>query len=108
VDHKSQSQYVERLMRHPRLALILATGTSSIVRTAQESGTPTLGVGPGNVPIYIHPSADIPLAARSIVFSKTFDNSTICGSEQAVVLEPQVEREFRPLLEAAGASRRAG
>jgi acetaldehyde dehydrogenase/alcohol dehydrogenase len=100
---RSQSEYVERLMRHPKLALIIATGTSSIVRTAQESGTPTLGVGPGNVPVYVHASADIRLAARSIVFSKTFDNSTVCGSEQAIVVEPQVERQLRPLLEKAGA-----
>ena len=90
-------------MKHPRLALILATGTSSIVRTAQQSGTPTLGVGPGNVPVYVHPSADVAHAARSIVFSKTFDNSTICGSEQAIVVEPDVDRQLRPLLEQAGA-----
>ena len=100
---RSQSEYVERLMRHPKLALILATGTSSIVRAAQESGTPTLGVGPGNVPVYVHASADIPLAARYIVFSKTFDNSTVCGSEQAIVVEAAVERQLRPLLEKAGA-----
>jgi acetaldehyde dehydrogenase/alcohol dehydrogenase len=100
---RSQSQYIERLMRHPRLALILATGTASIVKAAQESGTPTLGVGPGNVPVYVHRSADVPLAARSIVFSKTFDNSTVCGSEQAVVVEPDVEQVLRPLLQATGA-----
>ena len=100
---KSQGDYVERIMRHPKLALILATGTSSIVRTAQMSGTPTLGVGPGNVPVYVHRSADIEHAARSIVFSKTFDHSTICGSEQAIVVEPDVDRALRPLLAKAGA-----
>jgi acetaldehyde dehydrogenase/alcohol dehydrogenase len=100
---RSQAEYVERLMKHPRLALILATGTSSIVRTAQQSGTPTLGVGPGNVPVYVHHTADVEHAARSIVFSKTFDNSTICGSEQAIVVEPDVDRQLRPLLEQAGA-----
>ncbi|HEY3380624.1 MAG TPA: aldehyde dehydrogenase family protein [Vicinamibacterales bacterium] len=99
---RSQTDYVERIMRHPKLALIVATGTSSIVRLAQLSGTPTLGVGPGNVPIYIHRSADLPFAAQSIVFSKTFDNSTICGSEQALVTEPDVDREFRPMLESRG------
>jgi acetaldehyde dehydrogenase/alcohol dehydrogenase len=100
---RSQAEHVERLMKHPRLALILATGTSSIVRTAQQSGTPTLGVGPGNVPIYVHHTADVEHAARSIVFSKTFDNSTICGSEQAIVVEPDVDSQLRPLLEQAGA-----
>jgi acetaldehyde dehydrogenase / alcohol dehydrogenase len=100
---RSQTEYVERMMRHRKLALILATGTSSVVELAQKSGTPTLGVGPGNVPVYIHRSADIALAARSIVFSKTFDNSTICGSEQALVVEPDVDALLRPLLEQHGA-----
>jgi acetaldehyde dehydrogenase / alcohol dehydrogenase len=100
---RSQSEYVEHMMRHPKLALILATGTSSVVKLAQMSGTPTLGVGPGNVPVYVHRSADLPMAARAIVFSKTFDNSTICGSEQALVVEPDVDVRFRPLLEQQGA-----
>ncbi len=99
---RTQREQIDRIMRHRQLALILATGTSSIVRAAQASGTPTLGVGPGNVPVYIHSSADLPFAARSIVFSKSFDNSTICGSEQALVVEPDVDRAFRPLLEAEG------
>src|SRR5262245_43923369 len=47
---KPQPEYFDALMRHRKLALILATGTGSIVRTLQASGTPTLGVGPGNVP----------------------------------------------------------
>lgn len=100
---RSQTEYIERIMKHRKLALILATGTSSIVRAAQQSGTPTLGVGPGNVPIYVHRSADVEHAARSIVFSKTFDHSTICGAEQAIVVEPDVDRQLRPLLENAGA-----
>jgi acetaldehyde dehydrogenase/alcohol dehydrogenase len=100
---RSHGEHIERVMKHPDLALILATGTSSIVRLAQQSGTPTLGVGPGNVPIYVHHSADIAMAARSIVFSKTFDHSTICGSEQAIIVEPDVDGLLRPLLEEAGA-----
>jgi len=99
---RGQTDYVARLMQHRDLALILATGTSSIVELAQKSGTPTLGVGPGNVPVYVHRSADLPLAAKSIVHSKTFDNGTICASEQALVVEDDVLAELRPLLEAAG------
>jgi len=97
-----QTGQVERLMRHRWLALILATGTSAVVRLAQASGTPTLGVGPGNVPVYVHGSADLPFAARSIVFSKSFDNGTICGSEQALVVEHDVDHRLRPMLEAEG------
>jgi acetaldehyde dehydrogenase/alcohol dehydrogenase len=100
---RGQTEYVDRVMRHPRLALILATGTSSIVRLAQASGTPTLGVGPGNVPVYVHRSADLRYAARAIVHSKTFDNGTVCASEQALIVEHDVADVMRPLLEARGA-----
>ncbi len=101
--HKAQVQYLDALMQHRRLALILATGTSGIVRRAQLSGTPTLGVGPGNVPVFIHQSADLPFAAKMIVHSKTFDNGTVCASEQAVVVEPEVDFRLRPLFVEHGA-----
>jgi acetaldehyde dehydrogenase / alcohol dehydrogenase len=100
---RGQIEYLDAVMRHRRLALILATSTSAIVHRAQMSGTPTLGVGPGNVPVYIHASADIPFAARMIVHSKTFDNGTVCASEQALVVEPEVDQHLRPLLRERGA-----
>jgi acetaldehyde dehydrogenase/alcohol dehydrogenase len=100
---KAQIEYLDAVMRHRKLALILATGTSGIVRRAQLSGTPTLGVGPGNVPVYVHASADIPFAAKMIVHSKTVDNGTICASEQAVVVEPEVDLELRPRMRERGA-----
>ena len=86
------------IMTHPDLALVLATGGPNLVKAAYSSGTPAIGVGPGNVPVYICPSADIPFAVESIIASKTFDNGTICASEQSVVVErgiaPAVEAEF--------------
>ncbi len=84
---------VEELMRQPRLALILATGTDTLVRKAYSSGTPTIGVGPGNVPVYIGRTADIPFAVSSIIASKTLDNGTICASEQAVVVKEETAEE---------------
>jgi len=73
------------LMSHPDTAMILATGGSAMVRAAYSSGTPAIGVGPGNGPSYIEATADIPLAVKRIVDSKTFDNGTICASEQSVI-----------------------
>ncbi len=99
---RGQSGYIQQIMRHPKLALILATGTSSIVHLAEASGTPTLGVGPGNVPVYVHSSADFEGAARSIAHSKTFDNGTLCASEQALIVERPIAARLRPLLEARG------
>lgn len=83
------------LMRHPDVSMILATGGSAMVRAAYSSGTPALGVGPGNVPAYIERTADIPLAVKRILDSKTFDNGTICASEQAVVTEHCISEKVR-------------
>jgi len=89
------------LMAHKGLSLILATGGSSLVKSAYSSGTPTIGVGAGNVPVYIEKSADIPFAVEQIFMSKTFDNGTICASEQAIVVEKEIEEkviaEFKKL-----------
>lgn len=75
------------LMKHEDINLILATGGSAMVRAAYSSGTPALGVGPGNVPVFVERTADIELAAKRIVQGKAFDNGVICASEQAVVVE---------------------
>lgn len=75
------------LLKHRDVSIILATGGEAMVRAAYSSGNPALGVGPGNGPSFIEKSADIPLAVRRIFASKTFDNGTICASEQSIVVE---------------------
>jgi acetaldehyde dehydrogenase (acetylating) len=88
------------LMRHPDVALVLATGGAGMVRAAYSSGKPTLAVGAGNVPVYVHRSVpDVGEAAEMILTSKAFDNGTACVAEQSVVLDqPIADRaveEFR-------------
>ncbi|MDR3164329.1 MAG: acetaldehyde dehydrogenase (acetylating) [Synergistaceae bacterium] len=80
-------QATEELMRHKCVSLILATGGAAMVRAAYSSGNPAIGVGPGNSPAFIERTADIPLSVKRIIDSKTFDNGTICASEQSVVTE---------------------
>ena len=77
----------DTLLRHPDISIILATGGEAMVRAAYSSGNPALGVGPGNGPSFIEKSANIPLAVKRIFDSKTFDNGTICASEQSIVTE---------------------
>jgi acetaldehyde dehydrogenase/alcohol dehydrogenase len=83
-------EQTQALMSHRQLALILATGGSGLVKSAYSSGTPTLGVGAGNVPVFIEKSADIPFTIEQILISKLFDNGTICASEQAIVVEKSI------------------
>lgn len=90
------------LMRHPATRLILATGGMAMVKAAYSSGTPAIGVGAGNGPAYLHHSADVKEAVRRIFDSKTFDNGTICASEQSIVICRAMEDTVRRELAAQG------
>lgn len=79
------------LMRNQDTKLILATGGTKMVRAAYSSGTPALGVGPGNGPAYIEKSANVTQAVQRIIESKTFDNGTICASEQSVLVDRTID-----------------
>lgn len=83
----------QALMSHPQTALILATGGEAMVRAAYSSGNPAIGVGPGNTPVLIEKSANINQAVSRIVSSKTFDNGTICASEQSLVIEESIKED---------------
>ena len=96
-------QGTQELMRHKYVALILATGGGGMVKAAHSVGKPAYGVGPGNVPVYVDRSADIEKAARYIVASKSFDHSTICATEQAVVADRPIARRLAELMSAEGA-----
>lgn len=96
-------QATEILISHHDTALILATGGSAMVRAAYSSGTPAIGVGPGNGPAYIDKSADLPLAVKRIMDSKTFDNGTICSSEQSVVCINSIADEVQAEMTRQGA-----
>ena len=78
------------LMHHKHVALIDATGGPSAVKAAYSSGKPALGVGAGNTPVYLEKSADLDMAVVDIITSKTFDNGTICASEQTLVMDDEI------------------
>lgn len=96
-------QGTNELMTHKYTALILATGGTPMVRAAHSTGKPAYGVGPGNVPCYVDRSADIEKAARYIVASKSFDCSTICATEQAVVADRPIADQLAALMQREGA-----
>jgi acetaldehyde dehydrogenase (acetylating) len=96
-------QGTQELMNHKYTALILATGGTPMVKAAHSVGKPAYGVGPGNVPVYVDRSADIERAARYIVASKSFDYSTICATEQAVVADRPIASRLAELMQSNGA-----
>lgn len=96
-------QATDQLMKHEHTALILATGGTPMVKAAYSSGTPAIGVGPGNGPAFIEKSADFRLAVKRIIDSKTFDHGTICASEQSIVIEKPSKDAVEAELKKQGA-----
>lgn len=92
------------LMRHRRTSVVMATGGAPMVRAAYSSGKPTLAVGPGNVPVYVHQSKrhDLAEVADQILSSKAFDYGTACVAEQALVVDRAIADQLRAEIRTAG------
>lgn len=94
------SQY---LFHHPGIDFIWTTGGPKAVAAANAAGKPCISVGPGNAPVYVHRSADIPMAVVDILISKTFDSSVICPAEQTCVVDDAIYDEVVAEFERMGA-----
>jgi len=94
---------IDALMTDERTSVIVATGGVPVVRAAYSSGTPAIGVGPGNVPVLVDATADLAKAARRIVDSKSFDNSVLCTSESVLIVTEQAATGLLRQLRQAGA-----
>ena len=92
----------QELMAAPEVRLILATGGPGMVKAAYSSGKPAIGVGAGNGPAYIHHTADLQQALACILRSKTFDNGTVCASEQSIIVERTMEEKVKAAAKAMG------
>ena len=92
----------QELMSAKEVKLILATGGPAMVKAAYSSGKPAIGVGAGNGPAYIHHTADVNKALASILKSKTFDNGTVCASEQSIIVERTMEEKVKTAAKAMG------
>lgn len=99
---KPSIEATQALMKHPDVKMILATGGKGMVKSAYSCGKPALGVGPGNVPCYIHKDAKLKTSVNDLVMSKSFDNGMICASEQAVIVDREINEEFIKLMKEAG------
>jgi len=93
IDNPSKEATAD-LMNHKDVATILATGGNAMVKAAYSCGKPALGVGAGNVPAYMEKTCNVRQAVNDIVMSKAFDNGMICASEQSVIVDKEIHKEF--------------
>jgi len=90
--------FTKLLMGHCGVSMILATGGPELVKSAYSAGKPALGVGAGNVPCYIEKTANLRRACTDLMLSKTFDNGMICASEQAVIVDREIHKDFEQFM----------
>lgn len=83
----------DALMKDKNIGVILATGSGAMVKAAYSSGKPAYGVGAGNVPAFIEKTANLQKAVADIVLGTTFDNGTLCSSEQAMVVDRTIREK---------------
>jgi acetaldehyde dehydrogenase/alcohol dehydrogenase len=103
VVEKPSIPLIDALMNDERTDVIVATGGVGVVRAAYSSGNPAIGVGPGNVPVFVDATADIARAAAKLVASKAFDNSVLCTNESVLIVEEAVADRMLREMERHGA-----
>ena len=82
---------------------VLATGETPMVKAAYSSGTPTIGVGTGNVVTIVDGTTDLDKTAELIIASKTFDHATSCSTENNIIVFEDCYEEFMEAMAKRGA-----
>ncbi|MFB0920832.1 MAG: aldehyde dehydrogenase EutE [Oscillospiraceae bacterium] len=81
---------VSKMMKHPKVNMLVATGGPGVVKTVLSSGKKAIGAGAGNPPVIVDATANIEQAAKDIVAGASFDNNLPCIAEKEVFVEEQV------------------
>jgi propionaldehyde dehydrogenase len=85
----------QQLMKHAGIRCLVVTGGPYIVKLAMTSGKKCIAAGPGNPPVVVDATADLPRAARAIVDGSSFDNNIMCTCEKEVFVVDSVFKELK-------------
>ena len=96
-------QSAEALFKHRDVALICVTGGPAVGRAALNSGKRAIVAGPGNPPVVVDDTADLDLAARSIIAGAAYDNNLLCIAEKEVFVVDSVFDAMMDAMRRAGA-----
>ncbi|MBI5789242.1 MAG: aldehyde dehydrogenase EutE [Candidatus Schekmanbacteria bacterium] len=96
-------QSAQELMKHPKIRLMVVTGGPAVVKVAMQSGKKVIAAGPGNPPVVVDETADIPKAARDIVDGASFENNIVCALEKETIAVDSIADELKNEMKKAGA-----
>ncbi len=96
------------IMEHPDIPLLAITGGEAVVKVAMKTGKKVIAAGPGNPPVIVDDTADIPQAAKDIVAGASFDNNVLCIAEKEVFAFEKIADKLMDEMEKNGAFRIRG
>ena len=97
------------IMAHPRVPLLSITGGEAVVAQAMKYPKRVIAAGPGNPPVIVDDSANIPYAAKCIADGASFDNNVLCVAEKEIFVFAHVANALmEELTENQGAWRVRG
>jgi aldehyde dehydrogenase len=93
----------DEMCKHPKVKLLCVTGGPAVVAAAMKTGKRAVCAGPGNPPVVVDETADLPLAAKSIIQGASYDNNLLCIGEKEVFVVESVADKLIAELKKAGA-----
>ncbi len=93
------------MLKNEKVRLMCVTGGPALKEAAMKANKRAIVAGPGNPPVVVDETADLPLAARSIIQGAAYDNNLLCIGEKEVFVVEKVADQLLKELENAGAHR---
>ena len=96
-------QSAQEMMNHPAVDLLVVTGGPAVVEEALKSRKKIIAAGPGNPPVVVDETADIPKAAQDIVNGAGLDNNIICTCEKEILAVSSIADRLKAEMQTKGA-----
>ena len=93
----------DQMCKHPNVRLLCVTGGPAVVAAAMKTGKRAVCAGPGNPPVVVDETADLDVAAKSIIQGASYDNNLLCIGEKEVFVVEAVADKLIAALNRAGA-----
>lgn len=85
----------QQVMKHKDIRALVVTGGGAVVKEAMKAGKKVIAAGPGNPPVVVDETANIPKAAKDIVTGASFDNNVLCTAEKEVFVVEKVAQALK-------------
>ncbi|MFN8016089.1 MAG: glutamate-5-semialdehyde dehydrogenase [Acidimicrobiia bacterium] len=98
VEDESREGALKVMQARDYIDVLIPRGGSSLIESVQENAkVPTIIDGSGNCHVYVDKDADLDMAEKLVVNSKT-QRTSVCNAAESLVVHTSVAREFVPRI----------